>query len=79
MRKEVDIMYRDNRDGELYEDYESAFNTMVEGMDLSDYVEARDWDIATLLQIIIDNCPDEISDEIYECEENFFKENFKKV
>ena len=72
-------MYRDNRDGELYEDYESAFNTMVEGMDLSDYVEARDWDIATLLQIIIDNCPDEISDEIYECEENFFKENFKKV
>ena len=79
MRKEVDIMYRDNRDGELYEDYESAFNTMVEGMNLSDYVEARDWDIATLLQIIIDNCPDEISDEIYECEENFFKENFKKV
>ena len=72
-------MYRDNRDGELYEDYESAFNTMVKGMDLSDYVEARDWDIATLLQIIIDNCPDEISDEIYECEENFFKENFKKV
>ena len=72
-------MYRDNRDGELYEDYESAFNTMVEGMNLSDYVEARDWDIATLLQIIIDNCPDEISDEIYECEENFFKENFKKV
>ena len=72
-------MYRDNRDGELYEDYESAFNTMVEGMDLSDYVEARDWDIATLLQIIIDNCPDEISDEIYECKENFFKENFKKV
>lgn len=72
-------MYKDKRDGELYEDYENAFNTMVEGMDLSDYVEARDWDIATLLQIIIDNCPDEISDEIYECEENFFKENFKKV
>lgn len=72
-------MYRDNRDGELYEDYESAFNTMVEGMDLSDYVEARDWDIATLLQIIIDNCPDEIYDEFCECEENFFKENFKKV
>ena len=72
-------MYKDKRDGELYEDYENAFTTMVEGMDLSDYVEARDWDIATLLQIIIDNCPDEISDEIYECEENFFKENFKKV
>ena len=72
-------MYKDKRDGELYEDYENAFITMVEGMDLSDYVEARDWDIATLLQIIIDNCPDEISDEIYECEENFFKENFKKV
>ena len=72
-------MYKDKRDGELYEDYENAFNTMVVGMDLSDYVEARDWDIATLLQIIIDNCPDEISDEIYECEENFFKENFKKV
>ena len=72
-------MYKDKRDGELYEDYENAFNTMLEGMDLSDYVEARDWDIATLLQIIIDNCPDEISDEIYECEENFFKENFKKV
>ena len=72
-------MYKDKRDGELYEDYENAFNTMVVGMDLSDYVEARDWDIATLLQIIIDNCPDEISDEIDECEENFFKENFKKV
>ena len=72
-------MYRDNRDGELYEDYENAYDAMLKGMDLSDYVEARDWDIATLLQIIIDNCPDEISDEIYECEENFFKENFKKV
>ena len=35
-------MYKDKRDGELYEDYENAFNTMVEGMDLSDYVEARD-------------------------------------
>ena len=69
-------MYKDKRDGELYEDYENAFNTMVEGMDLSDYVEARDWDIATLLQIIIDNCPNEIYDEFCECEENFFQRKF---
>ena len=34
-------MYKDKRDGELYEDYENAFNTMLESMDLSDYVEAR--------------------------------------
>lgn len=72
-------MYRDNRDGELYEDYESAYDAMLETMDMSDYEQARDWSVEALLRIIIYNCPDAIVDEICECEENFFKENFEEV
>lgn len=79
MRKEVDIIYRDNRDGELYEDYKSAYDAMLESMDIPDYEQARDWDIGTLLEIIMQNCPDTILDEINECEEEFFKENFEEV
>lgn len=69
-------MYRDNRNGELYEDYESAYDAMLETMD---YEQARDWNVEALLRIIIHNCPDAIRDEICECEENFFKENFEEV
>ena len=72
-------MYRDNRDGELYEDYESAYVAMLETMDMSDYKQARDWNVDTLLSIIMSNCPDEISYEINECEEEFFKKNFEEV
>lgn len=72
-------MYRDNRDGELYEDYESAYDAMLESMDISDYECARDWDISALLSIIMYNCPDAISYEINECEEEFFKENFEEI
>lgn len=71
-------MYRD-RDGELYEDYESAYDAMLESMNMSDYEQARDWDVCALLEIILYNCPDTISDEINECEENFFKENFEEI
>ena len=72
-------MYRDNRDGELYEDYESAHDAMLESMDISDYEQARNWDIEALLSIIMSNCPDAISDEINECEEEFFEENFEEI
>ena len=72
-------MYRDNRAGELYEDYESAYDAMLETMDMSDYEQARDLNIEALLSIIMSNCPDAISDEINECEEEFFKENFEEI
>ena len=72
-------MYRDNRDDELYKDYESAYNAMRESMDIYDYISARGWDIDTLLSIIMRNCPETISDEINECEEEFFRENFEKI
>lgn len=72
-------MYRDNRDGELYEDYESAYDAMLETMDLSDYERARDWSVEALLSIIMSNCPDAISHKINECEEEFFKENFEEI
>lgn len=72
-------MYRDNRDGEFYEDYESAYDAMLETMDMSDYEQARDWNVEVLLSIIMCNCPDAISYEINECEEEFFKENFEEV
>lgn len=72
-------MYRDKRDGELYEDYESAYDAMLETMDMSDYKQARDWNVDALLSIIMSNCPDAISYEINECEEEFFKKNFEEV
>lgn len=72
-------MYRDNRDGELYEDYESAYDAMLETMDMSDYEQARGWNVEALLSIIMSNCPDAIANEINECEEEFFKENFEEV
>lgn len=72
-------MYRDNRDGELYEDYDSAYDAMLETMDMSDYEQARDWNVEALLRIIMYNCPDAIANEICECEEEFFKENFEVV
>ena len=71
-------MYRDN-DGELYKDYESAYNAMLEGIIISDYALARDWDVETLLSIIMSNCPDAIEKEILECETQFFNDTFEEV
>ena len=71
-------MYRDN-DGELYKDYESAYNAMLEGITISDYALARDWDVETLLSIIMSNCPDAIEKEILECETQFFNDTFEEV
>lgn len=72
-------MYRDKRDGELYEDYESAYDAMLEGITMSDYVQAKDWDVETLLTVILYNCPDAIANEILECETQFFNDTFEEV
>ena len=71
-------MYRDN-DGKLYKDYESAYNAMLEGIIISDYALARDWDVETLLSIIMCNCPDAIEKEIRKCEAQFFNDTFEEV
>lgn len=71
-------MYRDNF-GELYEDYESAYDAMMEEITMSDYAQARDWDVETLLSIIMHNCPDVIEKEILECETQFFDDTFEEV
>ena len=72
-------MYRDKRDGELYEDYESAYDAILEEITMSDYVQAKDWDVKNLLRIILYNCPDAIEKEILECETQFFNDTFEEV
>lgn len=72
-------MYRDNRDDELYEDYESAYDAMLEEITMLDYALAKDWGVETLLSIIMYNCPDAIEKEILECETQFFNDTFEEV
>lgn len=71
-------MYRDH-DGELYDDYESAYYAMLKEITMSDYALARDWNVETLLSIIMYNCPDAIEKEIRECETQFFNDTFEEV
>lgn len=72
-------MYRDNNNGELYEDYESAYDAMLESITVLDYVYSGYWDMEELLSVILHNCPDAIMDKIQRCEEEIFEENFIEV
>ena len=72
-------MYKSIVDGELYEDYESAYDAMLEEITVSDYAQAQYWDVESLLSIILHNCPDAIEKEILECEDAFFKDIFEEV
>lgn len=46
---------------------------------MSDYVQAKDWDVKNLLTVILYNCPDAIEKEILECETQFFNDTFEEV